>query len=148
MRLLLDTNILARAAGPIRGLAHELVRFATQHRHELLLSPFLVTELGRVLRYDRVRSVHGLSDDEIDVFVDDLARVAVMVSPVNFPSIPSLADKDDEHVVYAAIEGQADVLCTLDRHLLRREIIELCELKGIAVVTDRVLITKLRPPIT
>jgi len=148
MRVLLDTNVLARAAGPIRGLAHELLRIVTHHRHELLLSPFLMTELGRVLRYDRVRRVHGLSDEEIDKFIVDLVRVALIVSPGDFPSIPCLVDKDDELVVYSAIEGQADVLCTLDRHLLHPEVIAFCNLNGINVVTDRELIARLRQPMS
>jgi putative PIN family toxin of toxin-antitoxin system len=146
MRVLLDTNILARAAGPVRGLAHELVRILTHYRHELLLSPFIVTELARVLRYDRVKQIHGLVDDEIDQFIFDLVQVAWMVSPIQHTSIPGLMDKDDELVVHTAIEGEADVLCTLDRHLLQPEVIAFCNLNGIDVVTDRELIARLRPP--
>lgn len=40
MRILLDTNILARAASGPPGLANELVLAATHHDYVLLLSPF------------------------------------------------------------------------------------------------------------
>jgi uncharacterized protein len=144
MRVLLDTNILARSAGPTHGLARELVHFVTQHQHRLLLSPFLVTELSRVLRYERVRQVHGYSDDEIDQFVADMMLVAEMViSSAPFPML-GLSDPDDELVVQAAIAGQADVICTLDRHLLQPSVMAYCKDHGVRVVNDIELLTELR----
>jgi uncharacterized protein len=144
MRILLDTNILARSAGPAHGLARELVQLATQHRHRLLLSPFLVTELSRVLRYERVRQVHGYSDDEIDQFVADMMLVAEMVTSSEPLPTLGLADPDDELVVQAAIAGQADVLCTLDRHLLQPTVIAYCKGHGVRVVNDIDLLAELR----
>jgi predicted nucleic acid-binding protein len=55
MRILLDTNVLARAASGPPSLANELVTAATEPQHTLLLSPFLLAELSRVLRYDRLQ---------------------------------------------------------------------------------------------
>jgi putative PIN family toxin of toxin-antitoxin system len=144
MRVLLDTNILARAAGPVPGLALELVQILTQHRHELLLSPFLVTELGRVLRYPRVRRVHGFSDSEIDQFVADLILVATMVFPTP-DAVTSVAhDPDDNHVLAAAVTGQVDILCTLDRHFFDPKVVSYCRNQGIALLTDRELLELLR----
>jgi predicted nucleic acid-binding protein len=144
MRILLDSNILARAAGPVLGLARELVQRLTHHDHELLLSPFLVAELVRALRYERVRRIHGFSEDEIDQFVTDLVLVAVMVVPRDSNSIEGLADPDDVLVVQAAIEGQVEVLCTLDRHLHQGKVVEYCRSRGVEILTDVELITRLR----
>ena len=94
MRVLLDTNILARAAGGPPGLAHRLFLEVTRHEHALLLSSFLVVELGRVLRYDRVRRLHGLSDDEIDSFLSDLVLVAEMVQ--SSEPVPAVVPDDPE----------------------------------------------------
>jgi predicted nucleic acid-binding protein len=45
MRLLLDTNILARAAAGPPGLAHDLLIAATQHVHSLIVSQFMVADV-------------------------------------------------------------------------------------------------------
>jgi predicted nucleic acid-binding protein len=50
MRIVLDTNVLARAVTGPGGPAGELLR-RVQRDHLLVLSPFLITELARVLRY-------------------------------------------------------------------------------------------------
>jgi putative PIN family toxin of toxin-antitoxin system len=144
MRVLLDTNILARSAGPLPGLARELVRNVTHHRHHLLLSPFLVAELGRVLRYERVRRLHGFNDAEIDQFIADIVLVAVMVNPEMLLSIPHLSDADDASVIAAAITGRVEVLCTLDRHLRQSKIRDYCHGYGIEVLSDVELMSRLR----
>jgi len=59
MRVLLDTNILARAAAGPPGPAHELFLRLTHHEHVLLISQPLTAELARIMRYERVRKMHG-----------------------------------------------------------------------------------------
>lgn len=117
MRVVLDTNVLARAADGPPGLANELVLACTQLPHDLVLSPQLVSKLSRVLRYERVRSQHGLSDEGIETYLADLQAVAVIVLPPPEPRPVVPFDPDDDPVVATAIAAQADVLCTLDRHL-------------------------------
>lgn len=142
MRLLLDTNILARAAVGPPGPAHALLLLATHHEHVLILSPFLVAELSRVLRYDRLRPIHGLSDPEIDQFVDDLVLIAEAVDPPVTMGIST--DPDDDAVLAAARTGRAEVLCTLDRHLHAERPRAHCAAHGIDVLTDVELLTRLQ----
>jgi predicted nucleic acid-binding protein len=83
-------------------------------RHTLLLSPFILNELERVLSYDRVRAVTRLTDDEVQQYLGYLnfQRVSELVYPGPAPPVvPS--DPDDDHVVHTAVAGQADALCTL-----------------------------------
>ena len=69
MRVLLDTNVLVRAAKPTDNPARKLLRILRRDPHVLLVSPFLLEEVERVLRYPRVRQLHGLDEAEIQAFV-------------------------------------------------------------------------------
>ena len=65
MRVVLDSNILARAAHNPAGPAGELLNRLCTAEHVLIVSPFILDELDRVLRYPRLRPLHGLSDNAI-----------------------------------------------------------------------------------
>jgi len=68
MRIVLDTNILARALTGPSGPAAEVVR-AIVEPHLLVVSPFLLWELTRVLGYERLRRLHGRDDAGIGQYV-------------------------------------------------------------------------------
>jgi putative PIN family toxin of toxin-antitoxin system len=144
MRILLDTNVLARAASGPPSLANELVLAATRPQHSLLVSPFLVSELSRVLRYERLRAVHGLEEIGIDQYIADLQTVAEMVLVPGTPDAVVAADPQDDPVIALAVVGQADVLCTKDRHLFRSEVVAYCASHNVDVVTDLALMDRLR----
>lgn len=69
MRATCDTNILVRAAvrptGPARAVFVELL----SDEHMLLVSAHIITEVARVLRYERVRMQAELTAEQIDAFV-------------------------------------------------------------------------------
>lgn len=141
MRVVLDANIIARATPGKSGPA-AAVRKAIRNPHLLILSPFLLAELARVLRYDRVRKLHGLSDPEIDAFLSVLQTDALMVNvpvPATHAIVPS--DPDDDPIVATAVDGKADFLCTLDKHLRRPEVKTYCAAHGVEIVTDVELLT-------
>ncbi len=144
MRIVLDTNVLARAASGPPGMASALVMVATRPEHVLLLSPFLISELSRVLRYERLRAVHGLDDVAIDQYVSDLVLVGEVVLPPETAESVVVDDPDDDAVIATAFAGNAEVLCTKDRHLLKPEIVAYCAAKGVAVVDDAQLLARLR----
>ena len=56
MRILLDTNILARAAKPGEGPARAVLQKCLEDPHILLVSAFTLSELNRVLRYDDIEA--------------------------------------------------------------------------------------------
>lgn len=122
MRATCDTNILARAAvrpaGPARAVLTELV----SEQHVLVLSEHIVSELARVLRYERVRIQAELTDAEIDSFVNDVRELAELVA-VPDPVPRATSDPDDDIVVATAVDGGAEVICTRDRHIRHRRLI-------------------------
>ena len=143
MRVLLDTNVLARAASGPPGMANELVLEATRPAHALLLSPFVVQELSRVLRYDRLRPIHGLDEAGMDQYVADLVRACEMVFPIGSSEVVA-DDPDDDPIVAAALAGNADVLCTRDRHLLRESVVAYCQQEGVTILNDAATLAVLR----
>jgi putative PIN family toxin of toxin-antitoxin system len=144
MRVVLDTNILARATPGKSGPA-AAVREAIRPPHLLVLSSHLLTELAQVLRYERVRRLHGLTEGEIDRFVDALSADALMVE-VKFAADSAIVpnDPDDDPIVATAVSGRAEYLCSLDRHFFQPEVQSHCAQHGIRVVTDVELLALLR----
>ena len=144
MRIVLDTNILARATPGKSGPA-AAGREAIRPPHLLVLSSHLLTELAEVLRYERMRRLHGLSEREIDHFVDALRANALNVE-VELPGDSAIVpnDPDDDPIVATAVVGRAEYLCSLDRHLFRPEVHAHCTPHGIRVVTDVELLALLR----
>jgi len=146
MRIVLDTNILVRATAKAKGPARELLQvIVNTPEHVLLLSPFLLMELERVLSYDRVRAVVKLNDEEIAEYLGYLRAEAVseIVFPGPAPSVvPS--DADDDPVVHTAVVGRADVLCTLNRHFFHPSVLDYCQQRGVLVATDVEMLDFLR----
>jgi predicted nucleic acid-binding protein len=67
-----------------------------------------------------------------------------MVAPPLTPTPVVSRDPDDDAVVATAVFGRADVLCTLDRHLLEPEVVAYCLARNISVLTDQQLRDRLR----
>jgi putative PIN family toxin of toxin-antitoxin system len=76
-----------------------------------LATPPLFLEYEDVLKRPEQRLAHGLAPDAIDEF---LAELAALVEPVevHFLWRPQVRDPNDEMVLEAAINGQADALIT------------------------------------
>ena len=145
MRIVLDTNILARAASGPPSPAAEVLRLALASPHTLYVSPFLISELSRVLRYERVRRIHGMSDQVIDQFLQDLQAASVTIEPDNDASAAVVeADPDDDPILATAVAASADVLCTLDRHLRTATVVSYCQQHGIEILGDVELLQRLK----
>lgn len=145
MRVVLDTNVLARAIRGGASPAAELLRLVITPPHLFVLSPFLLSELSRVLRYERLRTLHQLDDASLDRYVRSLQEAALLVTPVAGRLASVVAnDPDDDPIVAAAIAGRADVLCTLDRHLHAPPVVSFCRHHKVQVLTDTELLDRIR----
>jgi putative PIN family toxin of toxin-antitoxin system len=146
MRVVLDTNILVRANAKARGPARELLQLITASSdHVLILSPFLLQELERVLSYHRVRVSSKLTDDEIAVYLSYLRAkdISEVVYPGPAPRVVQ-SDPDDDPVVHTAVIGQADILCTLNRDFYAPSVRSYCQELGIFIANDVDILSLLR----
>jgi putative PIN family toxin of toxin-antitoxin system len=145
MRVVVDTNVLARAVPSRSSPARQVLEALLAQPHVLVASDFLLSELGRVLRYPRVQQLHGLEETALDSFVQSL-RDASLVVEIPTTSAPVASDKDDDPIIATAVEGQADVPCTWDRHFFAPEVTEYLAKAGIRVLRDTDLLRELQPP--
>src|SRR5438552_650280 len=125
----------SRASGI--GPAAELLGIVMVPPHVFILSPFILAELARVLRYPRMRLLHKLDDAQLDAYVQSLQTAALIVNPPAATKTQVVsADPDDDPVVATAVHGQAEVLCTRDRHLHSPAVKAFCSNHGTQALTD------------
>lgn len=143
MRIVIDSNILARApCGPPSPAAELLIR-ALRAPYTICMSPILLDELNRILRYDRVRKMHRMQDSEIDLFIVQLRLSSLIVEPAKPTAIST--DPVDDWVIATAVEAGSSVICTLDRHLRTPLVMQYRkEQHGIEVLTDVELLDGLK----
>jgi putative PIN family toxin of toxin-antitoxin system len=135
VRFTLDSNILVRSVispgGPALRLLDEVLQ-----SHILVLSPFILFELERVLLYPRIQSRYRITPLEAARLAQNLGNASQLVEPRISRRLVR-DDPADDYVIYTAAEGNADVLCTLNtRHFAAPEVREFCTSKGIRVMTD------------
>jgi uncharacterized protein len=139
VRAVLDANIFAsaliRPQGPPGRILGLLVR---QHAFELVLSPAILEEVGRALRYPKVRKRIAASDQELDLWLASLEIIAVPVEG-RLEAKAVAADPEDDKYLAAAVEGMAEVVVSGDDHLLA-----LGTYEGIRVVTARAFLETLK----
>ena len=143
MRITLDTAILVRTNARATGPARELLKFIQQLGARLVLSPFLLDEVQRVLWYPRIQAIYKLDTNDILEHVQLLKSLADIVVPAEGPPLV-LKDPNDDPVVYTALAGGADVLCTVDRHFYEPYVLSFCARYDIQVMTDVELLHALR----
>jgi len=146
MRIVLDTNILVRANAKASGPARELLQIiADSPEHNLLLSPFLLQELERVFSYERVRILSRLTDQEVVEYLSYLQarEISEMVFPGPAPRVV-VSDPEDDPVVHTAVAGQADALCTLNRHFYHPAVRDYCRERGVLIASDVDILNLLR----
>lgn len=98
------------------GASAALVRAARQGLVTLLATVSLALEYESVCRHPEHELASGLSDSQVDVFVD---AIIALTEPVetHFFWRPQLRDSADEMVLEAAVNGHADALVTFNvRH--------------------------------
>ncbi len=145
MKIVLDNNILVlRGCQSVRpGWSSSAVDRSTTSTGHIVR---FVDELSDVLRYDRVRSLHGLNDEQIGQFIQGI-QLAALIIALSLQPPPRVVpnDPDDDYLVATAIEGEADMICTRDRDLFHPAVVSHCQAHGVSVMDDVELLRRIRP---
>jgi putative PIN family toxin of toxin-antitoxin system len=109
----LDTDVVVAAMRSPAGASAAILKAARQGWATLLMSVPLALEYEAVCSRPEHRLAGGLSEHQVEIFVD---AVIAMAEPVetHFLWRPQLRDPADEMVLEAAINGRADALVTLN----------------------------------
>ena len=110
-KIVLDTSVVVSGLRTRLGAGNAVLRLVAERRLVLLATPPFFLEYEDVLKRPEHRLVHGLGIEAIDEF---LAELAALIEPieVHFQWRPQSKDPNDEMVLEAAINGQADALVT------------------------------------
>jgi putative PIN family toxin of toxin-antitoxin system len=123
LRAVFDTNVYFSAFYFPKGVPFRIWQQAARRQFTLLVSPAIMRELAEVLRLDL-----GWQEAEIITQLKLISRVADIVVPKIRLEIVK-ADPDDDRILECALEGQADLIVSSDRHLTR-----LKSFRGIGIV--------------
>ena len=142
MRIVFDTNVLARAHQLAHGPARRALLFVATGSEVLVVSQYLLQELRRILAYPRVMKSSGLTALDISEYLDYLARVSTLVHPLSVPE-KLLRDPADEPVLGTALAGNADIICTRDADFFTEEVRRFSAAHGIQILSDLELLRAL-----
>ena len=135
MRIVFDTNVLARAHQRSHGPARRALLHVTAGSDVLILSQYLLQELERILAYPRLLKRSGLKRLDIADYLEYLARASTLVDPARVPE-DVLRDRADEPVLGTALAGRADVICTRDADFFAEKVQRFSATRGIQILTD------------
>ena len=110
-RAVLDTSIIVAALRTRRGAANGVLQLVAKRRLVALATPPLFLEYEDVLKRPEQQLAHGLTIEEVDRFLGELAALLEPVE-IHFQWRPQSKDPSDEMVLEAAINGGADALVT------------------------------------
>jgi putative PIN family toxin of toxin-antitoxin system len=119
LRVVLDTNVLLSGIAYPASVPGKIMAAWRHGSIDVLLSPYILDELRRVL--PRLAYRHGLTLEEIDDLVDVLSIQAEVIEPLHGIE-PDLRDVDDQPVLGTLLAAHkisgADYLITGDKDLL------------------------------
>ena len=110
-KIVLDTSVVVAGLRTRLGAGNAVLRLIANRRLVLLATPPLFLEYEDVLKRPEHRLAHGLTPEAVDEFLGELAALVEPVE-VHFHWRPQSRDPDDEMVIEAAINGQADAIVT------------------------------------
>ena len=137
---IIDTNALvaglltSHADSPVARILDGMLGAA----FPFVLSEALLAEYRAVLVRPRLCKLHGLSEAEIDIILVDIARHAIVLTPVSTAATPQAPDPGDQFL-WDLLASRADlVLVTGDKLLLQNEAMQQ------RVILPQTFVTQLR----
>jgi putative PIN family toxin of toxin-antitoxin system len=135
MRVVIDTSVLVAGLRSRVGASAALLYEIAHRNLEIVASPALFLEYEAVLK----RSHHNLPEQHIEGFLQELAQL-VLPAEIWYLWRPQLSDADDEMVLEAAINGQADAIVTHNRRDFEKAAVRF----GIAVQSPAEILNRIK----
>jgi putative PIN family toxin of toxin-antitoxin system len=129
MRVVVDTNVFVSALISPRGTPAQLL--AHEFPFELVTSEEILTELNRVLHYDRIRKRYNLNEEIISGYLSTIREDSQVIEVTGQVTVIE-KDPSDNKFLACALEAKADYIVSGDPHLTELETFE-----GIPIVIPR-----------
>ncbi len=113
MKLILDTDVIVAAVLSERGASRQLLLRVMDGMHEGAISVPLILEYESVLKRPEHLKASGLSEDDVNVILDQVAESMEHVE-MFYLWRPMLRDAHDDMVLETAVNGRADVIVTFN----------------------------------
>ena len=127
LRIVFDTNVYISAA-LFGQRAERVMQLASVGQIQLIVSEAILSELRR-----KLREKMAWPESRIQLFVDVILELAVLVEPtITLDIVPD--DEDDNRILECAVAGEAGLIVTFDKDLLRLKSYEM-----IGIMTPRQL---------
>lgn len=95
-----------------------------------------------MLGYPHLRDRWGTTPEKIRRYRERLEAIAELTEPAQGPRIVP-GDPDDDVIIYTAVAGAAEVICTRDLHFRQPEVLQYCQRRGIRIAADLELLGEL-----
>jgi len=128
MIVILDTNVIVSSLLSSGGPPAEIIRRWEADEFGVAISPPLLGELERVLKYPRVREHYQRPRETATALLKRFRTVATLVEPQLTLEVIE-EDPADNRVLECAVDAGADYIITGDAHLLK-----LKECRGIVIL--------------
>jgi putative PIN family toxin of toxin-antitoxin system len=113
MIVVLDTDVIVASLRSRQGASRRLIQELRGGNIKAVATIGMFVECEAVLTRSENLAATGLSTVEVGIFLDALAALVVPVKP-HFLWRPQLRDPNDEMVLEAAVNGQADAIVTFN----------------------------------
>jgi uncharacterized protein len=117
LRVVVDTNVFISSYLGTAAAPHLVFEAWRAGRYELLYSGSVLREYEGVLRRERIRRRHGMSDPEMAVEIGEIRRRGIPTEPESVDAVIHVDPSDDEFLA-CALAGGADYIVSGDAHLL------------------------------
>lgn len=142
MRVVIDTNVVVSRFLAPTGTPARIFAQWQRNAFELVVSEGTLAELEQVLGYERIRSRHQMSQEEIHAAINGFRRFAVLVQVAERLEVVR-EDPEDNKFLECAVAGNAEYIVSGDAHLLH-----LREYRGIHILSPAAFLALLRSGIT
>jgi uncharacterized protein len=117
MIVVLDTNVVISALLSPKGSPAKVIDLWEAEAFDLAISPQLLDELERALKYERVQKYFKEPQSKIKALIKRIKSVGIMVNP-QFELDVIAENPDDNRVLECAVAANASYIISGDDHLL------------------------------
>ncbi|MFN3467095.1 MAG: putative toxin-antitoxin system toxin component, PIN family [Candidatus Brocadiales bacterium] len=138
VRAVLDTNVIVSGIKKKEGTNGQILKATIEGRFQMIISPPILEEVRKILRYERIQKEHLWPDTEIEHFLIGPAFLSELTDDVVKLNVVK-EDAQNNVIIVCALEGKASYIVSGDIHLQ-----QLGKHKGTKILPPSLFLQKLK----